>query len=128
MPQLCSQCSRANPPEASYCYYDGALLAGHSANGAAHQGTRPFPHQFVFPSGLTCRNFDQLAMACQQNWRQALDVLKQGFLAGFFGGLGRADLAQAAQEALRFPDADRGLDRLLSKLPTQVLEPPKLKA
>jgi hypothetical protein len=75
-----------------------------------------------------CRNFDQLAMSCQQNWQQAVDLLKQGYLASFLGGLGRADLALAAQEAARFPDQDRGLDMLLAKLPSHVLEPPKLKA
>ncbi len=123
--QVCRQCSRVNPPEAAYCYHDGALLAGHRA--AANPGARPFVSPFVFPSGLSCRNFDQLATACQQNWQHALDLLQQGFLASFFGGLGRVDLAQAAQEALRLPDADRGLDHVLSKLPTQVLEPPTLK-
>src|SRR5881628_1155970 len=110
MPQVCSQCQRANPPEAAYCYHDGALLAGHSANGGpVNQGSQPFPNQFVFPSGLTCRNFDQLATACMQHWEEALNLLKQGFLAGFLGGIGRADLALAAQDAARFPDADRGL-------------------
>src|SRR5438128_8918074 len=128
MPQVCSQCQRANPPEAAYCYHDGALLAGHSANGGPiNQGARPFPTTFVFPSGLACRNFDQLAMVCMQNWAEAIGLLKQGFLAGFLGGLGRADLARAAQEAARFPDQDRGFDQLLAKLPTQVLEAPKLK-
>src|SRR5262245_18126463 len=128
MPQVCSQCRRVNPPEASYCYHDGALLAGHSADGGAvKQGSQPFPTPFVFPSGVSCRNFDQLAMACQQHWSQAVDLLKQGFLVSFLGGLGRADLAMAAQESARFPDLDRGLDQLLSKLPTQVLQPPKLK-
>lgn len=128
MAQVCSRCSRVNPPEAAYCYHDGALLAGHSANGGpVNQGAQAFPNQFVFPSGQACRNFDQLATACQRNWSEAVDLLKQGFLAGFLGGLGRADLALAAQEAARFPDSDRGLDQLLEKLPTQVLEAPKLK-
>ncbi len=129
MTQVCSKCSRVNPPDAAYCYYDGAILAGHTANGGPiNQGSAPFPSQFVFPSGLVCRNFDQLALACQQNWRAAVDLLKQGFLTSFLGGLGRADLALAAQEAARFPDQDRGLDQFLAKLPTQVLETPKLKA
>jgi hypothetical protein len=118
-----------NPADAAYCYYDGVILAGHSANGGAiTQGSAPFPSQFVFPSGQVCQNFDQLALACQQNWKAAVDLLKQGFLANFLGGLGRADLALAAQEAARFPDQDRGLDQLLAKLPTHVLENPKLKA
>jgi hypothetical protein len=128
MSQVCSKCSRINPQEAAYCYWDGAVLEGHHANGGAIIGSRPFPNQFVFPSGQTCRNFDQLAMSCQQNWKQAVDLLKKGFLASFLGGLGRADLALAAQEAARFPDQDRGLDQLLAKLPSHVLEAPKLQA
>lgn len=127
MSQICGKCSHANPPEAIYCYFDGALLEGHRGNGGpVNAGTQPFPSQFVFPSGQACRNFDQLAMACQQNWQQAIDLLKQGFLAAFFGGLGRADLAVAAREAASNPDQDRGLDQLLAKLPTQVLERPQL--
>src|SRR5262249_58358543 len=101
-----------------YCYWDGALLAGHAADGARiPPGVRPFPSQFVFPSGLACRNFDQLATACMQNWQESINLLKQGFLASFLGAIGRADLALAAQEAARFPDQDRGLDQLLAKLP-----------
>jgi hypothetical protein len=129
MSQVCSKCSRINPPEAAYCYHDGAILAGHSANGGPiNQGSAPFPSQFVFASGQICHNFDQLALACQQNWKAGVELLKQGFLASFLGGLGRADLAMAAQEAARFPDQDRGLDQLLAKLPTHVLEDPKLNA
>jgi hypothetical protein len=128
MSLVCAQCSRVNPPEAAYCYHDGTALTGHPGGGPVNTGSVSFPTPFVFPSGLACRNFDQLAMACQQNWAAALDLLKQGFLASFFGGLGRVDLAVAAQEAAKFPDPDRGLDQLIGKLPTQVVEPPKLQA
>jgi hypothetical protein len=128
MTQVCSKCSHANPPEATYCYYDGVILSGHSVNGGPVQaGSQPFPSQFVFPTGQACRNFDQLAVACQQNWPAAVDLLRQGFLASFLGGIGRADLALAAQEAAKFPDQDRGLDQLLAKLPSQVLESPRLR-
>jgi hypothetical protein len=127
MSLVCAQCSRVNPPEASYCFYDGAALAGR-AGGPINAGAAPFPNQFVFPDGLACRNFDQLAMACQQNWPAALNLLKQGFLGSFFGGMGRVDLAMAAQESAKFPDLDRGLDQLLAKLPTQALQGPKLQA
>src|SRR5262245_54370318 len=126
--QVCSQCSRVNPRDASYCYHDGALLAGHRGKGPLNAGAAPFPNQFVFPTGEVCRNFDQLAMTCQQHWKPAVELLKQGFLGTFFGGMGRADLAMAAQEAARFPDADRGLDQLLAKLPTNAVQPPKIKA
>jgi hypothetical protein len=127
MSLVCAQCSRVNPPEASYCYHDGAALAGR-AGGPINAGSAPFPNQFVFPNGLACRNFDQLAMTCQQHWSAAVDLLKQGYLGSFFGGMGRVDLAMAAQEAAKFPDIDRGLDLLLTKLPTQALQPPKLQA
>jgi len=129
MTQVCDKCSRVNPADAAYCYYDGAILAGHTANGGPiNQGSAAFPSQFVFPSGQSCRNFDQLALTCQQNWKAAVDLLKHGFLSSFLGGLGRADLALAAQEAAQFPDQDRGLDQFLSRLPTHVLDAPKLKA
>ncbi len=127
MSLVCAQCSRVNPDEAAYCFYDGAALAGR-AGGPINAGSAPFPNQFVFPNGQACRNFDQLAVACQQYWPQAIDLLKQGFLGSFFGGLGRVDLAMAAQEAAKFPDIDRGLDQLLSKLPTQAIQEPKLQA
>jgi hypothetical protein len=127
MSQVCSKCAHANPPEAVYCYFDGVILGGHSANGGpVRAGSQPFPNQFVFPNGQACRNFDQLAVACQQNWDAAVELLHQGFLASFLGGIGRSDLALAAKEAARFPDRARGLDQLLAKLPSQVLDAPKL--
>jgi hypothetical protein len=128
MMQICSKCSRVNPPEASYCYYDGIVL-GHSRNGGRfNPGSALFPSPFVFPSGQVCQNFDQLSLGCQQNWAAAVDLLQQGVLGSFLGAIGRADLALAAKEAARFPDLDRGLDQLLAKLPTQILEPPRLLA
>ena len=100
MSQVCSKCSHANPPEAVYCYFDGVILGGHSANGGPiRAGSQPFPSQFVFPSGKTCRNFDQLAVACQQDWTGAVDLLKQGFLASFLA-LALPALALAAWREL----------------------------
>lgn len=127
MVQTCTKCSRVNPAEASYCYFDGSVLGNYAANGGpVNLGSQPFHNQFVFPSGQVCRNFDQLAVACQANWVEAIELLQQGYLEGFLGGLGRADLARAAREAARYPDRDRGLDRFLEQLPTDVLEPPRL--
>src|SRR5262245_45180497 len=129
MAHTCTKCSRVNPDEAIYCYFDGIPLNGHGrARGPIAIGAQPFPSPFVFPSGRTCRSFDELALACQQEWDAARDLLQQGFLGSFFGGLGRADLARAADEARHFPDHDRGLDQLLAKLPTHTLEEPKLRA
>ncbi|MEI7687381.1 MAG: hypothetical protein WCL32_20425 [Planctomycetota bacterium] len=128
MPLVCRQCSRVNPAEAYYCYFDGAALAGRAASdGPINLGAQPFPSPFVFPSGVNCRNFDQLAMACQQNWKEAVSVLKEGYLGSFFGSIGRADLARAAKEGAAFPGPNRGLDQLLGKLPSQTLESPKLR-
>ncbi|GIW79955.1 MAG: hypothetical protein KatS3mg105_1762 [Gemmatales bacterium] len=128
MAQVCSRCSKANPDEAAYCYYDGAVLGGNGANGGGpvNIGAQPFPSQFVFPTGQVCRNFDQLALACQQNWKAALEVLQQGYLESFLGSMGRSDLAAAAKEAARFPDRDRGLDQFLAQLPSDAVKPPKL--
>lgn len=128
MPALtCSRCSRANPAEARFCYWDGMILAGAPGSGPVQVGSAPFANQFVFPNGQACRNFDQLALACQQQWGEAVKLLKQGFLASFLGGLGRLDLAAAAQEAAAFPDPERGLDQFLARLPSQLLQAPILK-
>lgn len=127
MVQICSKCSRANPEEASYCYFDGFVLGhGTRQGGPVAVGVQAFAQPFVFPTGRACRNFDELALACQEEWSSARDLLRQGYLEGFFGNLGRIDLAQSAKEAARFPDPDRGLDQLLAKFPSDVLVLPRL--
>lgn len=54
------------------------------------------------------------------------DLLQQGYLESFLGGLGRIDLVMAAKEAAKFPDHDRGLDQFLTKLPADVIDAPRL--
>jgi hypothetical protein len=130
MSQTCRDCSRVNPSEAAYCYYDGVQLNGRNdlpTDGSSISfSTWVFPSPFVFPSGETCRNFPQLARACRKNPQGATDLLSQGFLESFLGSLGRVDLALAAREAARHPDRERGLDDFLAKLPGSALEPAKL--
>src|SRR3954447_20499470 len=134
MVQTCTKCSRANPAEAAYCYFDGFVLAGHGVGGDRHRagplavGAQPFPTPFVFPAGRPCRSFDELALACHEDWKTARELLQQGYLESFLGGLGRVDLALAAREAVRGAAGipDRGLDQLLGKLPTGVLAEPVL--
>lgn len=117
--QVCSKCQRANPSEATYCYYDGAVLVSTAAigYGPVNVANLPFPRPFVFASGRTCRTFNELAMACIQEWSAAKELLSGGYLESFLGGIGRADLALAARQAAQFPDPDRGLDQLLGRLP-----------
>src|SRR5262245_48397746 len=127
MSHTCRTCARVNPAEALYCYHDGTSLDGHGHPGGPMQaGAQPFRHAFVFPSGVACRTFDELALACQHDWRAAQEMLEQGYLERFLGGMGRADLALVAREAARFPDRDMGLDQFLTKLPAQALQPPEL--
>ena len=89
-------------------------------------GSQAFASSFVFPTGKTCRSFNELALACQDDWKTARDLLKQGYLESFLGGLGRIDLVMAAKDAAKFPDGDRGLNEFLTQLPSDVLDPPKL--
>jgi hypothetical protein len=127
MPLVCRNCSRVNPPEAQYCYWDGAVLDGRGQRGGPIAvGTQPFVSPFVFPSGRQCRNFDELVLACYAEWKEALELLQQGYLEGFFVALGRADLALAAKQGAKAADPDSGLDQLLTKLPCGTREPPKL--
>ena len=130
MPRRCQECSRVNPTSAAFCYHDGIPLngagGGGSEGGSINFGVWAFPSPFVFPGGETCRNFLQLAIACQRNPRSAMDVLSQGYLEQFFGSLGRIDLAVAAGAAAKAPDRERGLDDLLGKMPGSPLQPPEL--
>ncbi len=127
MTQTCSRCSRPNPAEALFCYYDGCALPGHDGDGTPiAAGGRRFSSPFVFPSGQACQTFDELALACQQSWPEAKEILQQGFLENFLSGLGRADLALAARQAASYFDLDRGLDQFLGRLPSKALKAPKL--
>ena len=130
MPLTCTKCSRTNPDEAAYCYFDGEVLAirNQAAGDRMHTGLRPFPTPLVFPSGETCRNFDQLVRVCQGNWPIAVGFLRQGYLENFLSNLGRADLAKAARAAAQVADGDRGLDFLLAKIPSQIFKPARLSA
>jgi hypothetical protein len=121
----CRKCGRANPPDAVYCFADGTPLDG-QAGASRPAGARPFAHALVLASGRRCRTFDELALACHDDWSAGLDLLRQGYLEAFLVGVGRADLAAAARAAARFPDPDRGLDQFLAGLPTTVLQPPRL--
>jgi hypothetical protein len=108
-----------------YCHADGTALR----NGKAvqvHVARQDFPFPFVFPSGRTCRSFDELALACLDEWEVACSLLRHGDLTNFLSGLGRSDLAATAREAARTSDADRGLDQLIAALPTRTVEPAKL--
>jgi hypothetical protein len=123
MSVTCTHCTRINPRDAVFCYHDGRPLDGRAAGVVDVQA---FPRPLVLPSGRACRTFDQLALACQEEWDGAAALLRQGALEQFLGGIGRADLALAARAAAEFPDTDRGLDQLLARLPSQALAPPRL--
>ena len=122
----CPQCTHTNPAGAKYCFFDGYSLSSAAQEGPVDPGSRPFPHPFVFPSGGQCENFDQLALGCQKDWDSARELLQSGAFDSFLGGMGRADLAMAAKEAVKFPDLDRGLDQFISRLPSQAVPAPRL--
>ncbi len=126
MAQTCQHCSRANPDDALYCFFDGVVLRQGTLTGPINVGMRPFPRPFVFPSGQPCASFDQLAWACQNDWPASVRLLRQGDLERFFADIGRLDLARIAGASARLPDAERGLDVLLRSLPTSVLQRARL--
>ena len=99
---------------------------GAAKGGSIDFSTWTFPSPFVFPDGETCRNFIQLALACNRDLKVSTEILQQGFLESFFASLGRLDLALAAKVAARLPDLQRGLSELLGKLPGSPLAPAHL--
>ena len=123
MIQRCERCRRANPREAVYCHFDGAILTRAGAGdvpadgSAMNVGVRPFPTPFLMPSGEACKNFVDLCRALHADSAVAHDLLRQGAFEAFFARLGRADLCVAATAAARAPDPVRGLDEILGRLP-----------
>ncbi|MSR31475.1 MAG: hypothetical protein EXR99_08225 [Gemmataceae bacterium] len=127
MSMTCPKCARVNPPEAVYCYFDGFVIAGNSAgNGPLAINSQRFPSPFVFPSGKSCQNFDDLAIACHEDSKSAMELLQLGYLESFLGGIGRIDLAQAAKSASKYPNPQRALDDFLGKLPSGALSEARL--
>ena len=122
MPVLyCPRCQRSNPEIAEFCYFDGAELRSRQ-DGSFHR----LGQEFVFPSGRRCRTFDDFAQGCRDEWPAARDLLRQGLFKQFFGGIGRADLAQVAQEAMAQQDADIALTTFLDALPVMQTSVPKI--
>ncbi len=124
----CPVCSKINPADAQYCYYDGRALSKELQQGPLNLGTLPFPSSLYFSDGQACANFNQVALACDTHWEEARALLSDGIWTTFFGGMGRLDLAAAAKAAAAAPDPDRGLSQLLEKLPADpdFLRPAKL--
>jgi hypothetical protein len=126
MSHVCRTCSRVNPADALFCYFDGVALDSHHRGGPVAVGAKPFPTPFVFPSGRQCRNFNELVRLADLQWEEAQDLLRQGYFESFLGGLGRSDLALAARQAAKEADRERSLDGFLNKLPVSDRDGPKL--
>lgn len=132
MATICKRCRRVNPREAIYCYHDGSCLdqAGSEdvpADGSAvNVGATPFSVPFVLPSGDSCDNFDELALAFHADPATALGLLRVGDLEAFLRAQGRPDIAAAIRAALRATNSERGLDDFLGRLPARSLTPPRL--
>jgi hypothetical protein len=121
---VCSRCNGVNPLGAQYCHRDGLAL-DHAA-GPVDAGSRPFLTPFVFPSGHTCKTFDELVLAAEEHWEEAQELLRLNTLGIFLAGIGRADLARLAAHARSAPDPDLALDDFLRRLPSDARPPPSL--
>ena len=56
MTHRCHECSRLNPAEATFCYFDGVVLNGrNAAAGSIDFSSWAFPSPFVFPGGQQWR-------------------------------------------------------------------------
>src|SRR5205823_2528408 len=66
-------------------------------------------------------------LACENDWESALSFLQAGFFKQFFSGMGRFDLAMAADQAVRSPDPPFALDELLNRIPNNVRKPARLR-
>ncbi len=118
MAQFCRACSRANPDEATYCFFDGGVLPRASGSaGRLNAAIQPFALPLAFSPERTCLNFEQLLRACQQEWDRGVELLRQGTLAAFFARVGRPDLARTAAGCARAADPQVALDEFLTLLP-----------
>jgi hypothetical protein len=122
MVQICPRCQRANPRNAVFCHFDGCLLRQGAAGAAAGQ----LLQEFIFPSSRRCRTFDELVQGCYHEWEEARQLLSDGTFASFLAGIGRADLAKVAREALAHVDLDIGLTNFVAALPATQVQGPKL--
>ena len=127
-PIRCPTCSKVNPGNAAYCFYDGRALATGSQQGPLRLATMPFPAPFFFANGQSCANFNQLVLACNERWNEARSLLADGVWPSFFGAMGRMDLAALAIRSAKETDLDVGLTHLLEQLPAdaEARRPPKL--
>lgn len=82
--------------------------------------------EFVFPSGRRCKTYDDLIRGCSEEWNSARKMLQQGGLRQFLAGIGRMDLALAADRAAAQGDPDIALDEFLAQLPARDNIGPKL--
>jgi hypothetical protein len=105
-----------------FCHFDGAELRAVGATARSGDLGR----EFVFPSGRRCRTFEDLARGCAEEWNSARNMLQQGSLRQFMAGIGRMDLALAADRAAATADQDLGLDQFISQLPMRDGLGPKL--
>ena len=122
---LCPRCQRANPGDAIYCWFDGAVLNQAAALGGLSPSQLPL--EFVFPSGRRCRTYDELVEGCHADWQDARDLLHKGDFGRYLARIGRMDLVRAARKLRRGQTPDIALQNFLSSLPgsqIQGLGPP----
>ena len=128
MVTTCPQCTHTNPAGAKYCFFDGYSLSSVAQEGPVDPAAPSrFRIRLCSLRAANVRTSTSLALGCQKDWGSARELLQSGAFDTFFGGMGRADLAMAAKEAVKFPDLDRALDQFISRLPSQAVPAPRCK-
>ena len=121
MPVLfCPRCQRANPERRLF-----AISTAPNCARVRMVRSIGWHGNLCFPRAVAARH-STISPAVAATSGRRRDLLRQGTFAQFFGGLGRTDLAKAAQEAAANNRMRTSRSRFLDALPVMQTQAPKI--